>query len=48
MNDPNLSATIYRRALLQTMAVAAVGVAMPDIRLRGLQETARWRGTSPR
>ena len=26
MNDPNLSATIYRRALLQTMALAAVGV----------------------
>ncbi len=47
MNDPNLSATIYRRALLQTMALAAVGVALPDIRLRGVQETARWRGDFP-
>ena len=47
MNDPNLSATIYRRALLQTMALAAVGVAVPDIRLRGLQETARWRADFP-
>ena len=47
MDDPNLSATIYRRALLQTMALAAVGVAVPDIRLRGLQETARWRADFP-
>ena len=47
METANLTATIYRRALLQTMAAAAVGVAVPDIRLRGLQETARWRADFP-